>query len=92
MIKKLQKNRHRNMKPENLILNSGFRTIQIICYNDYLTKKPTCRITCMEECEESIDDDGEWFCDSPQDAAFFVNVEQIDQIISKLQEARTFLQ
>ena len=78
-------------KPENLILNSGFRTIRIDCYNDYLSKKPTCRITCMEEVEESVDDDGEWFCDSPQDAAFFVNVEQIDQIILKLQEARSFL-
>ena len=45
----------------------------------------------MEECEESVDDDGEWYCDSPQDAAFFVNLEQIDQIIAKLQEARSFL-
>ena len=79
------------MKPENLILNSAFRTIRIDSYNDYLTKKPTVRITCLEECEESVNDDGEWFCDSPQDAAFFVNVEQIDQIILKLQEARSFL-
>lgn len=80
------------MKPENLILNSGFRTIRIDSYNDYLTKKPTCRITCIEEAEETINLDGEWECDNPEDASFYVNVEQIDQIISKLQEARTFLQ
>jgi hypothetical protein len=80
------------MKPENLIINVGFRTIRIDIYNDYLSKKPTCRITCAEECEETQDIDGNWFCDNPQDAAFYVNVEQIDQIISKLQEARSFLQ
>ena len=80
------------MTPENLIIKSGFRTIRIDTFIDYLSKKPTCRITCAEEAEETIDLDGEWLCDNPQDACFFVNVEQIDQIISKLQEARSFLQ
>ena len=80
------------MTSENLIIKSGFRTIRIDTFIDYLSKKPICRITCAEEAEETIDLDGEWLCDNPQDACFFVNVEQIDQIISKLQEARSFLQ
>ena len=80
------------MTPENLIINDGFRTIRIDSYIEYLTKKPTCRITCAEEAEETINLDGEWECDNPQDASFYVNVEQIDQIISALQEARSFLQ
>ncbi|MDD2260656.1 MAG: hypothetical protein PHC31_00895 [Clostridia bacterium] len=80
------------MIPENLIINDGFRTIRIDLYNEHLTKKPTCRITCAEECEDVIDLDGEWRCDDPQDASFYVGVEQIDKIISKLQEARSFLQ
>lgn len=80
------------MIPENLIINDGFRTIRIDLYIEFLSKKPTCRITCAEEAEETIDLDGEWSCDNPQDASFYVNIEQIDQIISKLQEARSFLQ
>ena len=80
------------MTPENLITKSGFRTIRIDSYIDFLSKKPTCRITCAEEAEETINLDGEWECDYPQDASFYVNVEQIDQIILKLQEARYFLQ
>ena len=80
------------MTPENLIIKDGFRTIRIDSYIEYLTKKPTCRITCAEEAEETINLDGEWECDNPEDASFYVNVEQIDQIISKLQEARSFLQ
>ena len=31
------------MTPESLIINSGFRTIRIDSYVEYLTKKPTCR-------------------------------------------------
>jgi hypothetical protein len=80
------------MKPESLIITEGFRTIRIDCYNDYFTNKPTCRITCAEEAEETINLDGEWECDNPEDASFYVTVEQIDQIISKLHEARSFLQ
>lgn len=80
------------MTPENLIIKSGFRTIRIDSYIDFLSKKPTCRITCAEESEETINLDGELECDYPQDASFYVNVEQIDKIILKLQEARSFLQ
>ena len=80
------------MKPESLIITEGFRTIRIDSFIEHLTKKPTCRITCAEECEDSIDIDGEWQCSDPQDASFYVTVEQIDQIISKLHEARSFLQ
>ena len=79
------------MTPENLIIKDGFRTIRIDSYIEYLSKKPTCRITCAEEAEETINLDGEWECDHPEDASFYVNVEQIDQIISKLKEARSFL-
>lgn len=80
------------MKPESLIITEGFRTIRIDSFIEHLTKKPTCRITCAEECEDSIDVDGGWQCSDPQDASFYVTVEQIDQIISKLHEARSFLQ
>ena len=38
------------MTPENLVINDGFRTIRIDVYNEHLTKKPTCRITCAESC------------------------------------------
>ena len=80
------------MIPESLIVTSGFRTLRIDTYIEYLTKKPTCCITCAEEAEETINLDGEWECDNPQYASFYVNVEKIDQIISKLHEARSFLQ
>ena len=80
------------MTPENLIIKDGFRTIRVDSYIEYLTKKPTCRITCAEEAEETIDIDGEWICEHSEDASFYVNVEQIDQIISALQDARSFLQ
>ena len=79
------------MKPENLIITEGFRTIRIDSFIDFLSKKPTCRITCAEDCQDSQDIDGNWIYDH-EDASFYVNVEQIDQIISKLQEARSFLQ
>ena len=79
------------MKPQNLIITEGFRTFRIDLFIEFLTKKPTCRITCAEDCEDSQDIDGEWIVDH-EDASFFVTVEQIDQIISKLQEARSFLQ
>ena len=42
------------MIPENLIINDGFRTIRIDSYIEYLSKKPTCRITCVEAAEETI--------------------------------------
>lgn len=80
------------MIPENLIITEGFRTIRIDIYNDYLTKKPTCLISCSENAEDSINFDGEWVCSHPEDASFYLNIEQIDQIISKLKEARAFLQ
>ena len=80
------------MIPENLIITSGFRTLRIDSYIGFLTNKPTCRITCTEEAEETINLDGELECCHPKYVSFYVNVEQIDQIISKLQEARSFLQ
>ena len=80
------------MKPESLIITEGFRTIRIDSFIEHLTNKPTWRITSDEEAEETINLDCEWECDNPEDASFYVNVEQIDQIISKLQEARSFLQ
>ena len=46
------------MTPENLIIKSGFRTIRIDSYIDFLSKKPTCRITCAEEAEETINLNG----------------------------------
>ena len=70
-------------QPESLIITEGFRTIRIDSFIEHLTNKPTCRITCAEEAEETINLDGEWECDNPEDASFYVNVEQIDQIISK---------
>jgi len=79
------------MKPENLIITEGFRTIRIDSFIDFLSKKPTCRITCAEDCQDSQDIDGNWIYDH-EDASFYANIEQIDQIISKLQEARSFLQ
>ena len=79
------------MIPENLIINQGYRTIRIDIYNDFLTKKPTCRITCAQEFEETQDIDGNWIADC-EDASFYVNVEQIDKLIAKLQEARSFLE
>ncbi len=79
------------MTPENLIITEGFRTIRIDSFIDFLSKKPACRITCAEDCSETIDDDGNWI-EQHEDASFYVSVEQIDQIISKLQEARSFLQ
>ena len=77
------------MTPENLIIKDGFRTIRIDSYIEYLTKKPTCRITCAEDSQDSQDIDGNWIYDH-EDASFYVNVEQIDQIILKLQNARFF--
>ena len=61
------------MKPESLIITEGFRTIRIDSFIEHLTKKPTCRITCAEECEDSIDVDGGWQCSDPQDASFLCN-------------------
>lgn len=78
------------MKPENLIFKEGLKIIRIdTYYNEYLENKPTCCITCAEDYVDS--DDDEWIEDDWHEASFCLNIQQIDEIILKLQEARNFL-
>ncbi|MBT7493503.1 MAG: hypothetical protein HN704_18040 [Bacteroidetes bacterium] len=75
--------------PENLIIKSGVHTIRVDVFNDH-RKQPACRITCIDDMTETEDLDGNWI-EEYEDGCFYANNEQIDQIIKKLQEAKTFL-
>ena len=78
------------MIPENLVLKSGVHLLRIDSFIDYLTKKPTVRIECIDDdtCTQNMD--GEWI-EEYSCATFRPNAENIDAIIAKLQEAKGFL-
>lgn len=80
------------MKPENLVLKAdNGDIIRIDSYNDFLSKKPTVRLSCIENDTCTQDFDGN-LIEEHSEGTCYLTVETIDQIISKLQEARSFLQ
>ena len=78
------------MKPENLVLKIGHDILRIDLYNEYVTKNPTCRITCIEDdtCSQNLD--GEWI-EEHNEAVIYLKKEHIDKVIDKLNEAKAFL-
>lgn len=76
---------------EQLHLKRGFRTLNIRGHLDYMTKKPTVLITCMEDCADTIGLDGEWV-EEHEDATYYPTIDELDLIIEKLKEAKEFLQ
>ncbi len=77
-------------KPKNLVVKSGSRIFRIDCYSEYLTKKPTARITCVEDNTDTQDLDGEWI-EETESATFYPKIEELDVIIEKLNEAREYM-
>jgi len=77
------------MKTENLILQSGVHTLRIDLYEEY-NKKNVCRITCIDDDSCTEDEDGEYI-EEHTEGCFYASVQQIDQIIEKLNEAKAFI-
>lgn len=81
----------KDLIPENLVLKSNNGDIiRIDIYNEYLTKKPTVRLSCIEDDTITIDLDGEYIPEFSE-ATCYLNIDIIDKMILKLQEARVFL-
>ena len=76
-------------EPESLVMTGGIHTIRIDMFEDYRTKKQ-CRITCIDDdtCTQDIND--EWIEESTE-GCFYASVEDIDKIIEKLTEAKSYL-
>jgi hypothetical protein len=82
------------MKPENLVLKGGAHVFRIDAFLDYITKKPTARITCIDDMGTGshTNDEGEDEWDEElSEGRFYINKENIDIIISKLQEIKNYL-
>lgn len=74
---------------KNLILKSGCNILRLDLYKN-ISGIPTIRINCIEDDSDTIDLDGQWV-ESYIDASYCINKEdEIDLIISKLKEAKTF--
>lgn len=74
---------------EQLHISRGARTLNIKGF-DGLKKEPTATITCIEQ----WDNDGDGLYDETEDnqwATFYLRVEDIDPIITKLLEIKGFL-
>ena len=80
------------MIPENLVIKlQNGNIIRVDSYKDWLSKRPTVRLTCIEDETCAQDLDGEWI-EEHGEASCFLNVDTIDKLIAKLTEARAFLQ
>jgi len=76
-------------EPESLVMQGGAHTIRIDLFEDFQNKKQ-CRITCIDDMTCTEDIDGEYIYEE-DDGCFYAGVEQIDHIIAKLNEAKTYL-
>ena len=74
---------------EPLILKGGVHTLAIRLFNDFRNKR-TVLIDVTDDCTHTIDLDGDWVEES-ESACFYVDAENVDTIIEKLQEAKKYL-
>ena len=79
------------MKPESLILKGGVHTMRIDCFVEYLTQKPTCRITCVDDMSDTQDEDGNWI-EENESANYYLTIAEIDKVIAKLKEAKEYIE
>jgi hypothetical protein len=77
-------------KPENLVLKGGVHIFRIDAFLDYITKKNTAKITCIDDNGTGMNIDDEWD-EELSEGRFYINKENIDIIISKLQEIKNYL-
>ena len=75
--------------PENLIIKGGVHTLRIDVYENY-RGTPTCRITCIDDNSCTQDLDGEWI-DEIEEGTYYLNTDNIDIVINKLQEVEKYL-
>jgi len=80
------------MKPEPLVIESGCYKICVTPMIEFLTKKPVVRIECIEDDTNAMDDEGYWIEEHESAMYTFSDVAELDKFISKLQEARIFIQ
>lgn len=69
------------MNFKELIVKNEYQTLQIKVDTSYITNNPTCCIKCIEHY------DGDYV-----EISFYPNLEQIDLIITQLQETQKYLQ
>ena len=77
------------LEPNNLVLKGGCHIMRLDMYNDF-RDKPTVRLTCIDDDTDTIDLDGDWIEESTE-GCFLLNSENIDVLIDKLKEAKSFL-
>jgi hypothetical protein len=75
--------------PENLVMKGGAHIMRVDVFEDF-RKQPACRIKCIDDLSCTQDLDGEWV-EEIGEGCFYLDVEKIDLVISKLQEAKAFL-
>jgi hypothetical protein len=80
------------MIPENLVIKlQNGDIIRVDSYLCHLTKKPTSRLSCIEDDTCTQDLDGEWVQEY-NEGSCYLNIDTIDKLIAKLTEVRAFLQ
>lgn len=75
--------------PENLVMKGGAHIMRVDVFEDF-RKQPVCRIKCIDDLSCTQDLDGEWV-EEIGEGCFYLDVKKIDLVISKLQEAKAFL-
>ena len=76
-------------KPDTLILTGGVHTLAIRYFEDHRKQKQV-MIDVTDDCTHTIGLDGEWV-EEHESACYYLSIEDIDKIISKLNEAKQYL-
>ena len=80
------------MKEETLKIEHGVHSIRITPMNEFISKKNMVRIECVDDCTDGIDLDGNWIPEYESASIDIYTLDDLELIISKLQDARSFLQ
>ena len=78
------------MKPEKLLIKKGIHWLEVFTHKEPIEKKNYAMISCTEDLSDTIDDDGD-FMDEYESARIWINVDEIDNVIAKLNEIKEWI-
>jgi hypothetical protein len=78
------------MKKDAFVLKGGCHTLAIRTFLEINGQK-TVRIECIDDMTHTMDCDGEWM-NEYESGTFYPDIEQIDLIIKRLNQAKKYLQ
>lgn len=79
------------MKHEKLTIKKGIHLIEVFAHIEPVEKKNYAMIRCTDDCTDTIDYDGEWI-DESETARIWINPDEIDMVIEKLNEIKNWIQ